>query len=68
MQPLSKVNIQILPNRFVVVDGVKIGRCTSDGKLEIKDKDRQRSRERGSDLVVVDVNDLLAVLCTTGQD
>jgi len=56
---------------FVIVDGVKLGRrVVKDGvvKLEVCDKDRRRSAERGTRLVEVSVQELEEALADVSQN
>ena len=56
---------------FVIVDGVKLGRrVVKDGvvKLEVCDKDRRRSAERGTRLVEVSVQELEEALTGGSKD
>ena len=55
---------------FVIVDGVKLGRrVVKDGvvKLEVCDKDRRRSAERGTRLVEVSVQELEEALADDNE-
>ena len=38
---------------WLLVGGVKIGRVLADGKIQIKDKNRARSEERGTQFVTL---------------
>lgn len=61
----SKVVLQ--RDGFLCVDGVKIGRLVR-GCLELKDKDRYRSRERGSEYIYIPIEELTAALVAFCDD
>ena len=44
---------------WLMADGIKMGRVTGDGVIEIKDKNGPRSRERGTAFVEVTVDEIL---------
>ena len=55
-------SVYVDENRFLVVDGIKIGRVNQPGVIELKDKDGRRSRQRGSAFVEVRLDDIHAAL------
>ena len=44
---------------WLLADGVKLGKVTGDGIIEIKDKNGPRSRERGTAFVEITVDEIL---------
>lgn len=47
---------------MVYVDGVCIGKADLDhGVIEVKDRDRRRSSQRGADIVRVPIRDLVEI-------
>lgn len=57
LKPPSTVTVD--SNGFVRVEGVCLGKLTADGQaIQVIDKDRRRSLERGSRYVVVPLTEL----------
>ena len=44
---------------WLLADGIKLGKVTGDGVIEIKDKNGPRSRERGTAFVEITVDEIL---------
>ena len=44
---------------WLLADGIKLGKVTGEGTIEIKDKNGPRSRERGTAFVEVTVDEIL---------
>lgn len=58
----SNSSIRVDIRRMVYVDGVCIGKADLDhGVIEVKDRDRRRSSQRGADIVRVPIRDLVEI-------
>ena len=71
MKRISAQAVSVDERGFVTVDGVKLGkRVVKDGipKLQVADKDRRRSAERGTRLVEVSVEELEEALADDSQE
>lgn len=58
---VTRKDIEVDSRGFLVIDGIKLCRVVG-GRLELKDKDGRRSRERGSAYVLVSMEDLAHVV------
>lgn len=52
----------------MTVDGVPVCKVLPDGKLEFKDKDNNRSTERGSPYVIVTVEEIKEAVDSQPQE
>jgi hypothetical protein len=50
--------IQVDSRKFLVVGGMKVCKVTAAGLLEFKDKDTNRSQERGSRFIYVSLEEI----------
>lgn len=55
------MRVKITANNVVCVDGVPVGRVV-DGQFVVCDRDRYRSAQRGTDIVVVPLCELSAAI------
>lgn len=51
--------VQVDSHNFLTVDGIKVCKVTTDGKLQFCDKDARRSSERGTRYVTVDMQTIV---------